>query len=84
MFPADVVDAVAVQAAVGETERSLGPLDIVVPNAGSSAIRRLVVDNGDQSEGSNDARSYGPRRDAEEKFRVDNLHLIYVGNLEHG
>lgn len=39
MFPADVVDAVAVQAAVDETEQSLGPLDIVVPNAGSSIIR---------------------------------------------
>lgn len=39
VFPADVVDAVAVQAAVDETEQSLGPLDIVVPNAGSSIIR---------------------------------------------
>ena len=33
------MDAVAVQAAVDETERILGPLDVVIPNAGVGGSR---------------------------------------------
>lgn len=43
MFPADATETVAVKEAVDETELSLGPLDIVIPNAAVNTFRPYVL-----------------------------------------